>query len=45
MFIELTTIDIGPVLINLHHLITVADADSVGGGCFIVTTNDMKYGA
>ena len=43
MFIEVTAIDVGPMLLNLHHVISISSAASVGGGCFVVTVDDMKY--
>ena len=40
MFIEVTNISHGPILLNLNHIVEIYDASSIGGGCIICTTAD-----
>lgn len=40
MFIEVDNVNLGPMLLNLNHIIAIVDASEVGGGCFIETITD-----
>lgn len=40
MFIEVTDISNGPILLNLNYVVQIYDASSIGGGCIIYTTTD-----
>ena len=40
MFIEVTDISQGPILLNLNYVVQIYDASSIGGGCIIYTTTD-----
>ena len=40
MFIEVTDISNGPILLNLNYIVQIYDASSIGGGCIIYTTTD-----
>lgn len=40
MFIEVTDISHGPILLNLHYIVQIYDASSIGGGCIIYTTTE-----
>ena len=40
MFIEVTDISNGPILLNLNYVVNIYDASSIGGGCIICTTTD-----
>lgn len=40
MFIEVDNISLGPMLLNLNHVIAVVDASAIGGGCIIETVTD-----
>jgi hypothetical protein len=40
MFIEVTDIGSGPILLNLNYVVQIYDASSIGGGCIIYTTAD-----
>lgn len=40
MFIEVTNISNGPILLNLNYVVQIYDASSIGGGCIIYTTTD-----
>ena len=39
MFIEVTDISNGPILLNLNYVAQIYDASSLGGGCIIYTIN------
>lgn len=40
MFIEVDNISLGPMLLNLNHIIAIVDASTIGGGCIIETITD-----
>ena len=40
MFIEVTDISHGAILLNLDYVVQIHDASSIGGGCIICTTTD-----
>ena len=40
MFLEVTDISHGPILLNMGYIVQVYDASSIGGGCIIYTTTD-----
>ena len=40
MFIEVTDIGSGPMLLNLNYVVQIHDASSIGGGCIIYTTTN-----
>ena len=40
MFIEVTDISNGPILLNLNYVVQIYDASSMGGGCIIYTTTN-----
>ena len=40
MFLEVTDISHGPILLNLNYVVQIYDASSIGGGCIIYTTTD-----
>lgn len=40
MFIEVTDISHGPILLNLNYVVQIYDASSIGGGCIIYTTTN-----
>lgn len=40
MFIEVTDISHGLILLNLDYVVQIYDASSIGGGCIIYTTTD-----
>ena len=40
MFIEVTDISHGSILLNLNYIVQIYDASSIGGGCIICTTTD-----
>ena len=40
MFIEVTDISSGPILLNLSYIVQIYDASSIGGGCIIYTATD-----
>jgi hypothetical protein len=37
MFLEVNSISLGPMLLNLNHIIAIVDASDIGGGCIIET--------
>ena len=40
MFIEVTDISHGSILVNLNYVVEIYDASPIGGGCIICTTTD-----